>query len=90
MDASVKPAADIYITVFLLLEGVKVAVYVVPLPENELKFPPITPISPTANPVTLSLAVNVIVNVASLVVELFNTAFDPSVAVIVISGPVES
>ena len=38
------------------------------------------------SPVTLSFAVKVTVNVASLVMELLATAFDPSVAVMVIMG----
>ena len=63
-----------------------VAVYELPLPLKELTLPPNVPISPIANPVTLSFAVKVTVNVASLVMELLATAFDPSVAVMVIMG----
>ena len=48
------------------------------------------PISPIANPVTLSFAVKVRDKVASLVIELLATALDPSVAVIVIYGLDES
>ena len=59
-----------------------VAVY--ELPSLKLTLPPNVSISPIANPVTFSFAVKVIVNVASLVVELLATAFDPSVAVIVV------
>ena len=65
-----------------LYEGVKVAVYVLPLPLNELRPPRIVATSPTAKPVTTSLAVNVIVRVASLVSDPEDTEFDPSVAVI--------
>ena len=68
------------------LDGVKVAVYEDPLPLNELRLPPIAPTSPTAKPVTASLAVNVKVKVASLVNAPEETEFDPSDAVIVIIG----
>ena len=56
------------------------------LPLKELKLPPIDPISPTAKPVTFSLAVNVRAIVASLVMELFAIALEPSEAVMVIIG----
>ena len=52
------------------------------LPLNELRLPPTTPTSAAVNPVIVSFAVNVTDRVASLVVELFATALDPSVAVI--------
>ena len=68
----------------------KVAVYELPLPLKELTLPPNVPISPIANPVTLSFAVKVRDKVASLVVELLATALDPSVAVMVIIGLVDS
>ena len=54
--------------------GVNVAVYVVPLPLNELRLPPLTVISPTAKLVVAALLVNVTVNVASFVVEPSLTA----------------
>ena len=56
------------------------------LPLKELKLPPIAPISPTAKPVIFSLAVNVRVIFASLVIELFAMAFEPSDAVMVMMG----
>ena len=56
------------------------------LPLKELKLPPIAPMSPTAKPVTFSLAVNVRVIFASFVIELLAMAFDPSEAVMVIIG----
>ena len=51
---------------------------------NELRLPPIVPTSPTANPVTDSFAVNVMVRVASLVIEPDDTEFDQALAVMVI------
>ena len=70
--------------------GVKVAVYVVPLPAKLLSAPLATEISPTAKFVVASLDVKVSESVASLVVEPLFTALLPSVAVIVIVGPVSS
>ena len=60
------------------------------LPLKELKLPPIDPMSPTAKPVTFSLAVNVRIIFASLVIELFATVLEPSEAVMVMIGSSES
>ena len=54
--------------------GVNVAVYVVPVPLNELRLPPLTVTSPTAKLVVVALLVKVTVNVASFVVEPSLTA----------------
>ena len=71
--------------------GVKVAVYTVEdVAEKLVNVPLVTVISPTAKLLVASLDVNVTVNVLSLVVEPSLTALLPSVAVIVIVGPVLS
>jgi len=88
---SVKPAAPTSMVTAPSAAGVKVAVYTVEdVAAKLLKLPLVTVISPTAKLLVASLLVNVTVNVLSLVVELSLTALLPSVAVIVIVGPVPS
>ena len=72
-------------------DGVKVAVYtVLEVADKLLKAPPETVMSPTTKFVVASLEVKVTVNVASFVVAPSLTAFDPSVALMVMVGAVLS
>ena len=61
LEPSVKRFFGKKIPVFLALLGVNVAVYDLPLPLKELKFPPNVPTSPIANPVIFSFAENTMV-----------------------------
>ena len=58
--ASVKVPAATSIVVAPSAVGVNVAVYVVPLPLNELRLPPLTVISPTAKLVVAALLVKAV------------------------------
>ena len=72
-------------------DGVKVAVYTVDdVAAKLLSAPPETVMSPTTKSVVASLEVKVTVKVESLVVAPSLTAFEPSVAVIVMVGAVPS
>ena len=71
-------------------DGVNVAVYVVPLPLNELKLPPLTVTSPTTKLDVDSLLVKVILIVELLVVDPSEMRIIPLEAVITIVGPVLS
>ena len=89
--ASVNFPAATSMVVAPLADGVKVAVYtVLDVAEKLLKAPPETVMSPTTKLLVASLDVKVTVNVASLVVAPSLTALLPSVAVIVMVGPVVS
>ena len=84
-EASVNVPAATSIVVAPSAVGVNVAVYVVPLPLNELRLPPLTVTSPTAKLVVAALLVKVTVRVASFVVEPSLTAeLLPLTAVMVI------
>ena len=91
LNASVKVAAATSMVVAPSAVGVNVDVYTVDeVALNELKAPLVTVISPTTKLLVASLDVKVTVNVASLVVAPSLTALLPSVAVIVMVGPVVS
>mgnify|MGYP005712167695 FL=1 len=87
-SVNVPPATSIVVAP--LDEGVNVAVYVVPLPLNELKLPPLTVTSPTTKLDVDSLLVKVILIVELLVVDPSEMRIIPLEAVITIVGPVLS
>ena len=71
-------------------DGVNVAVYVVPVPLNELRLPPLTVTSPTTKFDVDSLLVNMILIDELLVVEPSGITRKPLEAIIDIVGPVLS